>query len=131
MARSPRSFPVSTLETRACRRPRPVATAHARPPMCIRPGRSASIDSAVDTSGRESQIGRLAQLVARFLHTEEVVGSSPASPTDAPTPLGAFFISRGAAQLPQSSEGDGGESPVSAVADASAPAVAGIERRCQ
>src|SRR5690606_10762519 len=25
--------------------------------------------------------GRLAQLVARFLHTEEVVGSSPASPT--------------------------------------------------
>ncbi len=38
--------------------------------------------------------GRLAQLVARFLHTEEVVGSSPASPTNAPTPLGAFFVSR-------------------------------------
>gem|GEM_PF-2441246 len=26
-------------------------------------------------------IGRLAQLVARFLHTEEVIGSSPVSPT--------------------------------------------------
>ena len=26
--------------------------------------------------------GRLAQLVARFLHTEEVIGSSPVSPTD-------------------------------------------------
>ena len=25
--------------------------------------------------------GRLAQLVARFLHTEEVIGSSPVSPT--------------------------------------------------
>ncbi len=38
--------------------------------------------------------GRLAQLVARFLHTEEVVGSSPASPTNAPTPLGAFVVHR-------------------------------------
>jgi hypothetical protein len=26
--------------------------------------------------------GRLAQLVARFLHTEEVIGSSPVSPTN-------------------------------------------------
>ena len=32
-------------------------------------------------SGRRRRHGRLAQLVARFLHTEEVVGSSPASPT--------------------------------------------------
>ncbi len=28
--------------------------------------------------------GRLAQLVARFLHTEEVIGSSPVSPTESP-----------------------------------------------
>ena len=28
--------------------------------------------------------GRLAQLVARFLHTEEVIGSSPVSPTELP-----------------------------------------------
>jgi hypothetical protein len=39
--------------------------------------------------------GRLAQLVARFLHTEEVVGSSPASPTEkAPGSPGAFFVKR-------------------------------------
>src|SRR6218665_737964 len=30
---------------------------------------------------REWQRGRLPQLVARFLHTEEVIGSSPVSPT--------------------------------------------------
>ena len=36
--------------------------------------------------------GRLAQLVARFLHTEEVVGSSPASPTMKP-PLRRGFSS--------------------------------------
>src|SRR6218665_1867537 len=32
---------------------------------------------------REGHHGRLAQLVARFLHTEEVIGSSPVSPTAA------------------------------------------------
>ena len=31
--------------------------------------------------GRIGAVGRLAQLVARFLHTEEVIGSSPVSPT--------------------------------------------------
>jgi hypothetical protein len=33
-----------------------------------------------------SDFGRLAQLVARFLHTEEVIGSSPVSPTMADNP---------------------------------------------
>jgi hypothetical protein len=60
--------------------------------MCKRAPTSASIDSAA-RHVRVAADGRLAQLVARFLHTEEVVGSSPASPTNAPTPLGAFFIS--------------------------------------
>ena len=32
-------------------------------------------------TGRHVRHGRLAQLVARFLHTEEVIGSSPVSPT--------------------------------------------------
>lgn len=31
--------------------------------------------------GKIIEHGRLAQLVARFLHTEEVIGSSPVSPT--------------------------------------------------
>ena len=35
----------------------------------------------------------MAQLVARFLHTEEVVGSSPASPTEkTPVHAGVFFM---------------------------------------
>src|SRR5215203_3819087 len=52
-------------------------------PMCAPPPSSASIDSAAPArAGSRILIGRLAQLVARFLHTEEVVGSSPASPTD-------------------------------------------------
>jgi hypothetical protein len=33
-----------------------------------------------------SDFGRLAQLVARFLHTEEVIGSSPVSPTMSDNP---------------------------------------------
>ncbi|CAD5998677.1 protein of unknown function [Agreia sp. COWG] len=42
--------------------------------------------------------GRLAQLVARFVHTEEVIGSSPVSPThekprSAHTQTGAFLVS--------------------------------------
>ena len=41
---------------------------------------SSRIVSRVNSSFRAVS-GRLAQLVARFLHTEEVVGSSPASPT--------------------------------------------------
>lgn len=36
--------------------------------------------------------GRLAQLVARFLHTEEVVGSSPASPTEKPPVNPGVFL---------------------------------------
>ena len=48
--------------------------------------------SSPRSEGFDRSLGRLAQLVARFLHTEEVVGSSPASPTNAPTPLGAFFV---------------------------------------
>jgi hypothetical protein len=35
-----------------------------------------------------SVFGRLAQLVARFLHTEEVIGSSPVSPTVTMTAVG-------------------------------------------
>ena len=41
--------------------------------------------------------GRLAQLVARFLHTEEVIGSSPVSPTTEPRRASAprgFFVSQ-------------------------------------
>ena len=37
--------------------------------------------------------GRLAQLVARFLHTEEVIGSSPVSPTErAPQNTAGLFV---------------------------------------
>jgi MFS family permease len=46
-----------------------------------------------------SEFGRLAQLVARFLHTEEVIGSSPVSPTvsnptndETPTPKRTHFV---------------------------------------
>src|SRR4051794_21653357 len=41
--------------------------------------------------GKIGSRGRLAQLVARFLHTEEVIGSSPVSPTRTPRP-GAPFV---------------------------------------
>jgi MFS family permease len=51
-------------------------------------------DGGSRTYGRIITHGRLAQLVARFLHTEEVIGSSPVSPTlstpvePPPTPAG-------------------------------------------
>ena|GEM_PF-1791521 len=45
--------------------------------MCIRGPESASIESR----SRSRMHGRLAQLVARFLHTEEVISSSLVSPT--------------------------------------------------
>src|SRR5690554_3674855 len=35
--------------------------------------------------------GRLAQLVARFVHTEEVIGSSPVSPTAKPPDQGNIW----------------------------------------
>ena len=50
--------------------------------------------------------GRLAQLVARFLHTEEVVGSSPASPTEHPRFPGGFLLPGGGR-----SRTSGGDSP--------------------
>ena len=60
---------------------------------------SSRIVSRVNSSFRAVS-GRLAQLVARFLHTEEVIGSSPVSPTDVPdrpgldgtTVIGTFSI---------------------------------------
>ena len=53
----------------------------------------ASIKSRNSNFGcRAQKFGRLAQLVARFLHTEEVVGSSPASPTEkTPVHAGVFL----------------------------------------
>ena len=52
------------------------------PSMCGDTPDWASIKSRKENFGcPANEIGRLAQLVARFLHTEEVVGSSPASPT--------------------------------------------------
>ena len=47
--------------------------------MCIAPSGSASIGNRDHHTGEST--GRLAQLVARFLHTEEVTGSIPVSPT--------------------------------------------------
>jgi hypothetical protein len=49
-------------------------------PMCIPRPASASIESRSRATGCEPH-GRLAQLVARFLHTEEVISSSLVSPT--------------------------------------------------
>ncbi len=61
--------------------------------MCIGPLPSASIGSRGPVSG--PQDGRLAQLVARFLHTEEVISSSLVSPTAAgPGSPGAFPFPR-------------------------------------
>jgi SEC-C motif-containing protein len=48
--------------------------------MCVIAPSSASIEFR-DCCTAARRIGRLAQLVARFLHTEEVIGSSPVSPT--------------------------------------------------
>ena len=42
--------------------------------------------AVAQSCGKIVQSGRLAQLVARFVHTEEVVGSSPASPTTPQNP---------------------------------------------
>ena len=49
-------------------------------PMCIPVPRSASIETR-SRNPRPRTHGRLAQLVARFLHTEEVISSSLVSPT--------------------------------------------------
>lgn len=60
---------------------------------CQNRERISRVSAAVVRDGSERPVvsvdvplgyGRLAQLVARFLHTEEVIGSSPVSPTDRP-----------------------------------------------
>jgi hypothetical protein len=51
------------------------------------------------------RLGRLAQLVARFLHTEEVIGSSPVSPTRITASSGVLFFPR---RLHRSSARDNG-----------------------
>ena len=55
----------------------------------------------IDVAGQEIDraCGRLAQLVARFVHTEEVIGSSPVSPTQEKPP-GEI---RGASRVPAAS----------------------------
>ena len=92
---SPRSQCHSSHDSRACRAPPPSRAAPGPRSMCIRPAPSASIESG-HRNGDRNPHGRLAQLVARFLHTEEVVGSSPASPTMRTPPArpGAFVVSR-------------------------------------
>ena len=57
--------------------------------MCIRAPESASIESR----SRSRMHGRLAQLVARFLHTEEVISSSLVSPTKEKPPVSRGFSS--------------------------------------
>ena len=60
--------------------------------MCIHGPESASIESR----SRSRMHGRLAQLVARFLHTEEVISSSLVSPTrDKPPVRRGFFVRLG------------------------------------
>lgn len=58
---------------------------------CQNRERISRVSAAVVRDGSERPVvsvdvplgyGRLAQLVARFLHTEEVIGSSPVSPTE-------------------------------------------------
>ena len=52
-------------------------------PSVVHRGAADPLRSSLGSSTRRPS-GRLAQLVARFLHTEEVIGSSPVSPTISP-----------------------------------------------
>ena len=56
---------------------------HARPARVHNHGPWRACASGKVVESRSGH-GRLAQLVARFLHTEEVIGSSPVSPTTTP-----------------------------------------------
>lgn len=57
-----------------------VEASHAPDVDAIVPSSSRAV-SVEDAGTRSAHIGRLAQLVARFLHTEEVISSSLVSPT--------------------------------------------------
>ena len=89
----------------------------------------ASIKSRNSNFGcRAQKLGRLAQLVARFLHTEEVVGSSPASPTEkTPVHAGVFLCPRTAPPAASGSVPEPGSSRVAAIAQAGAILAAALD----